>query len=168
MQLPQEIENLKGEIKAEVEKFGAELVDITSRKSGSKGILTLLVDKSGGVTLEDCVNINNSLSRFLDNCSDGLSDQSSFIKGSYFLEVNSPGLDRPLKTQRDFEWATGFWVRFHWRAPEGRNVFCVAKVLAAGARSVRLETKDRGVLEVDFEQIVSAVREIEFSHRGQT
>ncbi|MBI3316002.1 MAG: ribosome maturation factor RimP [Candidatus Omnitrophica bacterium] len=166
MELPREIESLKEEIRAEVERSGAELIDITSRKSGGRGVLTLLVDKPGGITLQECVNINNSLGHFLDDRSNQLADQGFWIPGPYFLEVSSPGLDRPLKNQRDFERAVGSKVRIHWRNPAGQSVLCVGGVISAGPESVHLETKESGLLEIYFEQILKAVREIGFSSKG--
>ena len=62
MSLPFEIENRREEIIAEVEKLGADLLEIHFRSAAGRSVITLIVDKPGGVTLADCVRINQRLS----------------------------------------------------------------------------------------------------------
>ena len=52
-------------------------------------------DKEGGISLSDCEVVSRELSEILD--------KKDPIKDNYFLEVSSPGLDRPLKKDKDFE-----------------------------------------------------------------
>lgn len=57
--------------------------------------MRLLIDRlEGGITLDDCANLNEKIGRILDNL--------DIIKESYVLEVFSPGIDRPLKEKNDF------------------------------------------------------------------
>jgi ribosome maturation factor RimP len=72
-----------------------ELVDVEFVKEGAHRYLRIYADKEGGITLDDCQNISQYLSAILD-------DQDP-IKENYFLEVSSPGLERPLKKDSDFE-----------------------------------------------------------------
>lgn len=76
-----------------------ELVEITYKREQQGMVLRLLVDTPAGITLDECEAINQYLS--------GLLDKESVIDGRYVLEVSSPGLDRPIKTDRDFERAMG-------------------------------------------------------------
>lgn len=71
-----------------------QLVDIDFVKSGTERILRVLVDKPGGVTVDDCERFSEPFSRALD--------ESDPIAESYYLEVSSPGLERPLKSDSDF------------------------------------------------------------------
>ncbi len=75
---------------------GFELVELVIRGSFSSRVLKFFVDKDGGVTIDDCVHLSRKLSDFLDM------EAYDLVSGNYRLEVSSPGLDRPLKTRKDF------------------------------------------------------------------
>ena len=76
-----------------------ELVEITYKREQRGMVLRLLVDTPTGVTLDECEAINKYLSELLD--------KEDVIEGHYIIEVSSPGLDRHIKTDRDFERAMG-------------------------------------------------------------
>lgn len=79
---------------------GIELVEITYRRERGHGmVLRLLVDTPAGISVAECEALNNYLSEILD--------KEDVISEYYVLEVSSPGLDRPIKTDRDFERAMG-------------------------------------------------------------
>lgn len=72
-----------------------ELVDLEIKGKGPTTILKIFVDRSGGITLDECAVLSEKLSFLL-----GLED---VFPHRYTLEVSSPGLDRPLLTQADFK-----------------------------------------------------------------
>ena len=111
---PQMIENLLGRVsgiskKAElavetavapiIAENGYEYVGIEVKKASDAAELIIYIDKEGGVGLDDC----EKISRLVDPVIDALDP----IEGSYYLCVSSPGLDRPLKTPKDFERSIG-------------------------------------------------------------
>ncbi len=71
------------------------LIDVEYSRGGGRGIVRIYLDKPGGITLDDCEAFSRQMSDILDSADP--------VPGSYFLEVSSPGLDRPLKKDRDFE-----------------------------------------------------------------
>jgi ribosome maturation factor RimP len=144
-------------IRAEAEQAGIELLDVQFRRAGSRSVLTFTVDKTGGVTLDECAEVNRRLGDLLDRESEGDVD---FLKGAYFLEVNSPGLDRPLKTSRDFERARGDRVRVAWKSPEGAGLVSIGRLTGVDERSVELETKTGDRLKILLESMTKASREI--------
>ena len=73
---------------------GLELVDIEYRRESRGWVLRLTMDKTGGVTLDDCTRVNQEVGRNLD--------VEDFISTPYVLEVSSPGLNRSLKRIEDF------------------------------------------------------------------
>lgn len=73
---------------------GIELVHI-EMTSGRNPILRVFIDKSGGVTVDDCAHVSERISLILD-----VEDP---IPGEYMLEVSSPGLDRGLYKESDYE-----------------------------------------------------------------
>ncbi|HOO38074.1 MAG TPA: ribosome maturation factor RimP [Deltaproteobacteria bacterium] len=83
----------------EIALMGYELIELDF----TGGILRLTIDKPGGVTLDDCVAVNRRVSLLLDS--------QDPIKGSYRLEVSSPGLTRRLKTYKEFDHFTGRRVK---------------------------------------------------------
>lgn len=98
------------------EGFGLELVDVAYTSEYGRRVLRVYIDKPGGVTLEDCERVSRELGAVLD-----VEDP---IPQSYNLEVSSPGLDRPLKTEADFARFAGKRARIRAREPvEGRRNF---------------------------------------------
>ena len=78
---------------------GFELVDVEYVKEAGEWYLRVYIDKPGGITIDDCELVSRSLSDLLD--------EKDFIKDAYILEVSSPGLDRPLKKDKDFARSLG-------------------------------------------------------------
>ncbi|MBL7157150.1 MAG: ribosome maturation factor RimP [Candidatus Omnitrophica bacterium] len=92
------------------------VVDVTYRREGGKLLLRIILDKEGGIAIDECSRLNNELGELLD--------KENLIEEPYTLEVSSPGLDRGLKTDRDFAWAAGKKVKISTYAPlDGKNVF---------------------------------------------
>lgn len=85
------IEELVSEI---TEPLNFEIVDVEYVKEAGEYYLRVFLDKEGGISLNDCEAVSRQLSEVLD-----VKDP---IKDNYFLEVSSPGLDRPLKKDKDF------------------------------------------------------------------
>ena len=77
-----------------ISKYAFELVDIEYIKEGSQWYLRVYIDNDKGITIDDCSNVSLELAKKLDEIDP--------ITEAYILEVSSPGLDRPLKTTRDF------------------------------------------------------------------
>lgn len=78
-----------------IDDVHCELVDIEYKKEGSQWYLRIYIDKPGGIIIDDCQIVSERISDLLD--------KSDPIPYSYFLEVSSPGLDRILKKDSDFE-----------------------------------------------------------------
>ncbi|MFR1518773.1 MAG: ribosome maturation factor RimP [Clostridia bacterium] len=95
---------------------GIELIEVEYVKEGADWYLRLYIDKQGGVTLDDCQLVSEALNDRLD--------EADPIKGKYIFEVSSPGIDRPLKTDGDFERYRGEDVEVHLYAPvENSKIF---------------------------------------------
>ncbi|WP_328803399.1 ribosome maturation factor RimP [Paenibacillus silvestris] len=77
-----------------IEQNGFELVDIEYVKEGSNWFLRVYADKEGGIDIDDCGRISEYLSVQLD--------EKDPIADAYFLEVSSPGAERPLKKTQDY------------------------------------------------------------------
>ena len=77
------------------EELGYELVDVEFVKEDSSYFLRIYLDKPGGINLDDCQKMSELVSEQLD--------EKDPIPEAYYLEVSSPGLDRPLKNDKDFK-----------------------------------------------------------------
>jgi len=97
-------------------RLGLEIADVEFVGAGRHQILRVLVDRGGGVGVEDCARLSEALSRELD-----LYD---LLMHPYTLEVASPGLDRPLRRASDFVRFSGRIVAVTTYAPiEGQRRF---------------------------------------------
>ncbi len=76
------------------ESFGLEVVEVLYEKKYSGMNLTIVIDKEDGVTIDDCEKLHRAI--------DAPLDELDPIDESYILNVSSPGIDRPLKTERDY------------------------------------------------------------------
>ncbi|MGT2624782.1 ribosome maturation factor RimP [Streptococcus thoraltensis] len=81
-----------------------ELVDVEYGKMGGDYVLSIFVDKPGGISVDDTAELTDIISPLLDTIKpDPFPEQ-------YFLEVSSPGLERPLKTKEALENAVGSYI----------------------------------------------------------
>jgi len=78
-----------------LEEADMELVDVEFVKEGQFRYLRVYIDKDGGVSLDDCQHLSRHLNERLDKLDP--------IEENYFLEVSSPGVERTLKKDSDFE-----------------------------------------------------------------
>jgi ribosome maturation factor RimP len=127
-----------------------ELVDV--QPAGRRRLVRVLVDRDGGISLDEVAELSHHLSDVLDS-SDAMGDQP------YVLEVSSPGVDRPLTLPR------------HWRRAKGRLVSVAltdggkvaGRVLSSTDSDAMLLT-DSGEVAVVFASVERAHIEVEFSH----
>jgi ribosome maturation factor RimP len=165
MSLPVEIESRRDAIASLLRENGADLVEILFRRAGSRAFVTFIVDKEGGISLEECARINQRLGIFFDSLSeDQAGGGAGFLGGPYFLEVNSPGLDRPLKTEKDFLKVVDRPVKLVYRAEDGRTLDEVGTLKSVQDGLLRLvRRRDGREIAVAIESVLKAVREIGFS-----
>ena len=133
---------------------GLELVDVEYKKEGKRWFLRIFIDKPAGVTLDDC----QKTSRLLED----LVEVENLIEREFVLEVSSPGLDRPLKKERDFLRNLNRRIRLTTFSPihNKKNFSGVVKDFNNG--SLCLES-DGELLEIPLEAIAKAKLEIDFS-----
>src|SRR5262245_64323053 len=75
--------------------LGFELADVEIKRLGGSHLVRLFVDKEGGIGLDDLKSVSDEVSAILD--------AEDPIPSAYTLEVSSPGLDRPLKSEADYK-----------------------------------------------------------------
>jgi len=120
-----------------------ELVDIEYVKEGPFKYLKVYIDKPEGITVDDCADVSRSLNKKLD--------EVDLIEEQYFLEVSSPGLERPFKTDADYQKNIGERVDVKFYKPiDGKKAIeGILKekqensiVIQMGEENITIELKD--------------------------
>ena len=92
-------------------QLGLTLWDVLFVKEGASWYLRYIIDKEGGVTIDDCEALSRAVNDPLD--------EADFIREAYYLEVSSPGLCRELKRPEHFAAMNGRPVQILLDSPEG-------------------------------------------------
>ena len=152
------IEKVVGPI---LQSWQVEMVELIFHAQGGTWLVRLLVDKPhGGITLGECARLNKEIG--------GILDRLNVIEHRYILEVASPGLERPLKTERDFRRAQGELVKIAAKLPltgtvdEKIPVNVVGTLLEVREAMVILEEEGSKRWEIPFDCIIKGAREIRF------
>ncbi len=120
-----------------VEELHLELVDLEFVKEGANWYLRVYIDKEGGVNIDDCEAVSRTLEKKLD--------EADPIEQAYVLEVSSPGLDRPLKKDADFEKFAGEIIDIKlYQAQDGKKQF-QGKLLGMTDGIISIEEEDKTV-----------------------
>lgn len=115
-----------------IEDSGLELVDVEYVRERD-WFLRIYIDKPGGIGVEDCQWLSQRVGDKLD--------ETDFIRDSYYLEVSSPGLDRPLKKPKDFIRHIGEKVELHAFAPINGQKVIVGKLLGLVENTIAIEVE---------------------------
>ena len=126
-----------------------ELVDVEYVKEAGTWYLRSYIDKPGGITVDDCEAVSRQFSDRLD--------QEDFIEDSYIMEVSSPGLDRPLKKDKDFERSMGEDVELRLYKPRDKQKEFAGILKGYDRETVTIETED-GREEVFTRQELALIR----------
>ncbi|MBI1921077.1 MAG: ribosome maturation factor RimP [Geobacter sp.] len=142
-----------------LDSMGLELVDLEYKPEGHGKVLRLYVDKPGGVTLDDCSAVSRELSELLD--------VEDFIRDRYTLEVSSPGINRPLKSDADYRRYTGRLVKIRTfelledEAGNQRKTF-LGELLGMEEGVVTVRLSEGPLARIPVEKIAKANLEYEF------
>jgi ribosome maturation factor RimP len=134
-------------IRPVVERAGLELVDVTFGREHGRRVLRVIVDREGGVDLETISSVSERVSRRLD--------VEGFDPGAYQLEVSSPGIERPLRSPREFARAIGRQVRIRTREPIDGSRHLLGALVAADDEAIVVATSG-GEHRVPLAEVSSA------------
>lgn len=130
---------------------GLELVEVEFLGSGKARMLRIFIDKTGGVTHQDCENVSREVSTILD--------MEDVVPGdSYLLEVSSPGLDRKLTKVADYERFKGSLIKVTTYEPvEGnRNFRGRLEGIADGKFTIEVEAAGKKKSKKKQEQVAGS------------
>jgi ribosome maturation factor RimP len=134
---------------------GYDLEDLVVAPAGRRRLVRVVVDKDGGVSLDECAEVSRLVSAALD------ADDEILGPGAYTLEVSSPGVGRPLTQPR------------HWRRSHNRLVrvarvdgsVVVGRVVDSDDTRARLRVEG-DIVEVPYVQVRSGVVQVELAKRA--
>ncbi len=110
------IEEATRVIEPVLDELNFELVDVEYLSEHGRWILRIFVDREGGITLNECARVSREVGDLID--------MKDVFNHEYVLEVSSPGLNRPLKKEKDFHRAVGKKLKVKMVAPiRGRRNF---------------------------------------------
>lgn len=142
-----------------VEAAGGDLEDVDVSRAGSRSVVRVVVDRDGGVSLDDVAEVSRVISDALDQLDEA---EPTALGSAYVLEVTSPGVERPLTAPR------------HWRRNVSRRVTVVLRDAPTVTGRVLAVHDDAVVLDLDGEQrvvplveIVRGAVQVEFSRPGE-
>lgn len=128
--------------------MGLELVEVQFRLEGHGWVLRLFIDGKEGLTVDHCSQVSRELGDYLD--------VENLITHAYHLEVSSPGLERPLRSMKDFQTCLGKKAKIKLREDvEGQRVL-IGNISQAEGETVELVLEDGTKCQVAFEQIRKA------------
>lgn len=142
-----------------LEELDLELVDIEFVKEGRNWFLRIYIDTpTGGIDIDQCALVSERLSVILD--------EKDPIDQNYYLEVSSPGAERPLKKEADYEKAVGKFIYVKTYEPIQDMKEFQGYLTANHENSIEMEVriKTRKVkIEIEKEKIAKARLAIDFS-----
>ena len=137
-----------------VEAEGYECVDVTFEKAGKDWVLTTYIDGPNGIGLDDCEVVSRKLS--------DLMDEKDPIEQSYLLEVSSPGIDRPLKKEKDFARNMDKHIVVSFYAPVNGSQQLSGILKGSKGVTLTLQLDSEEMMELEMSAVSKVAPEIEF------
>ncbi|MBQ3158516.1 MAG: ribosome maturation factor RimP [Clostridia bacterium] len=138
-----------------VEGLGLEVVEVAFEKKHDGMNLTVFIDKKGGVTIEDCEKVHRAIDEPLDEL-----DPTN--GASYTLNVSSPGLDREIKTDKDFQRNIGEVLEVNLFKKLGACKKFVGELMSFDQDKIIIKDKKGKDVEIERTLISKATKYIEF------
>lgn len=141
------IQKIERAIAPAAKELGYEIVRVLLVGSGKPTLQIMAEDAEGRMGVEDCEKLSKSVSAILD--------VENILDGAYFLEVSSPGIDRPLTRLKDFENYKGFEARVEIDEMVNNQKKFKGRLKGVKGDSVLLET-EKGEVVLPFPSIQRA------------
>ncbi len=133
---------------------GYELIELQLQQRKGRWLVRLFADTEGGISLEDCRKLSVDIGQLLE--------AADIIDAAYVLEVSSPGLDRPLKTRRDFQRQLQRMVTIFLSSPFEDQVQYTGRLIAAAETYIILHLPPETPLTIPLSLIKHGIIELEF------
>lgn len=149
-------EKVKTIVEPLLKEKGYDIYVIEYQKEGANWILRLFTDnQTRSINLDQCADVSRIVDEALENNPD-------LIPVAFSLEVSSPGLDRLLKSEADFLWATNKTLKVKYNNQENKKETIEAKLQKVGDNKIELELPKKQTMIIDIDRIDSARRVMKF------
>ena len=134
-----------------VTKLGYDLYDVIYEKEGKDYYLTIFIDKPDGIDINDCEKVNNEINDILD--------EANYIKGQYFLEVSSPGIEKRLRKEKHFLSQIGNEIKVKLFKPIDNQKELIGTleeynkeeiIIKVNEKTIKINSKDIAVVKTIF------------------
>lgn len=138
-----------------LEEHAVDFVDLELRGSARNILIKTYIDVPGGIKIKQCAMLSRELSDVLEI--------AEVIPGDYRLEVSSPGLDRPLRTERDFFRNIGRNVQISVSGESGKLLQYAGEIIDTSDGRVSIRKKSGEVVQFPVAEIQNARLQIKWS-----
>lgn len=138
-------------------EYGVSLYDLELLTTQKGEVISIQISKIGGVALDDCTRVNRYMGRILD--------ELDLIPGKYFLEVSSPGLERPLKFKKHYISAINETVQVLYASDNGKET--LEGILVEVNPDTIIIKVGEDTREIPFTAIKKAKTVFEFGHKKE-
>jgi len=135
---------------------GMEMVDLEFQFESGRWTLRIFIDKEGGVTVDDCANVNKELGYLIE--------AKNIIDYHYVFEVSSPGLNRPLKKEKDFIRSIGKMIKLKLARPVNKKSKFTGRLTNVREGMISLVIDDNNLVELPLNEIDKARLKYEFDN----
>lgn len=132
--IEESVQKMVGDV---IKSTDIELVDIEYVKEGPFKYLKVYLDKPGGITVDDTADVSRALNKKLD--------YADLIKEQYFLEVSSPGVERPFKTDADYQKSIGKKVEAKFFKPIDGKKSVSGILVEKGESKIVIKSNDENI-----------------------
>jgi ribosome maturation factor RimP len=131
-----------------LEQLGYEILQLDWRREGKEQVFCLRIDRPEGVNLDDCLLVNGAIEPILD--------KEDLIKGTYRLEVSTPGVDRPLRTLTHYQRFQGERITLLLYSSQQGHKRWTGTLQATNDQSIVLQAEQGPLLEISLQEIHQA------------
>lgn len=148
------IRTIKEHCEPIVEELGYDLVDVEYLKENGRYFLRFYIGKPEGITIDDCQIVSEQVGVKLDKL--------DLIRDSYYLEVSSPGLDRPLETDKDLIRNKGKKIEISlYKTFDGKKKY-TGELLDFSEKHIIINPNESGAMEIERDIIANIKLSIDF------
>ena len=137
-----------------INELGYELLEVEYTKKNDGQNMSFIIDKDGGILIEDCELVHKTIDPILDELNP-TNDQP------YILNVCSPGLDRPIKNQRDFLRNKNKMVEVKLYAPLNHKKLYIGKLVRYDD-VIAIEDENSNIIEFEPKMVANILPQIKF------
>ena len=140
-------EEIRRHITGALQELGIDLVDLVLVERGRRSLIRVFADEVGGIGIDRCAEASRAISDVLD--------RKNLVPFDYSLEVSSPGVDRPLTTEKEFQRHVNRKARVNYKINDLATEV-IGQIVATENGEIHLLTEDSQTLKIRMTDIVLA------------